>query len=64
MYVPPNTFFLYQALMGTGERGPAAELQGMGPALSANEALVELGVQTGLSLLFSILRLGWVNNSK
>ena len=50
--------------MGTGERGPAAELQGMGPALSANEALVELGVQTGLSLLFSILRLGWVNNSK
>ncbi|XP_063888404.1 probable E3 ubiquitin-protein ligase HERC1 isoform X2 [Scylla paramamosain] len=52
-----------RALMGTGDRGPSTELQGMGPALSANEALVELGVQTGLSLLFSILRLGWVNNS-
>lgn len=45
---------------GSGTRDGA----GTGTTLSANEALVELGVQTALSLLFSILRLGWDNNSK
>ena len=31
----------------------------MSSAVSGNEALVELGVQTVLSLLFAILRQGW-----
>nr|XP_053648639.1 probable E3 ubiquitin-protein ligase HERC1 isoform X6 [Cherax quadricarinatus] len=52
-----------RALTGTSERGPSTDIQGGGVSLSANEALVELGVHTGLSLLFSILRLGWMNNS-
>ncbi|XP_071541149.1 LOW QUALITY PROTEIN: probable E3 ubiquitin-protein ligase HERC1 [Panulirus ornatus] len=52
-----------RALTGTSERGSSTELQGNNASLSANEALVELGVHTGLSLLFSILRLGWMNDS-
>ncbi|XP_042891775.1 probable E3 ubiquitin-protein ligase HERC1 isoform X3 [Penaeus japonicus] len=52
-----------RALTGTTERGPTTDLQGNGASLSANEALVELGVRTGLSLLFTILRQGWLNNS-
>ena len=46
-------------LGGANEQNSSSELQLLNSALSGNEALIELGVQTVLSLLFSILRQGW-----
>ncbi|CAL4080435.1 unnamed protein product, partial [Meganyctiphanes norvegica] len=53
-----------QSLVGSSDRNVSgAELSNNNVSLSANEALIELGVRTGLSLLFTILKQGWEQNN-